>query len=137
MLTIESSVPGFVRAFTQNREIDGWEEVATSWLTLAVVLSVIAVVVALIAKAFAERQAAAAGLGRGAYAGPRRSLSVLVAFFLVVTVAVALAWGLDRSYRDVVGVGGLAKSVLAAWLVYLVGFVLGLAAFYREHMPWK
>lgn len=136
--TLALAPSGILRFFSQNRQIDGWEETAVNWVTVALVTAIFVAVVAVVAKSFYERRVRNSGAsGQLAYEGPKRSRLVLIVFFFVVTGAVALLWAIDRDFREVVGVSGLAKSVLAAWVVFLGSLLVGFAAFHRSHMPWK
>ena len=129
---------GILRFFTQNRQIDGWQETASDWVTVGLVAALFVAIVAVVAKSLYEKKVRSTGdSGRLAYEGPSRSRLILVVFFFVVTGVVVFLWGIDRDFREIVGTSGLAKSVLAAWLVFLGSLLTGFAIFHRHHMPWK
>lgn len=111
-----------LRYFAQNRDADGWREIATSWLITATVIAVVWTLVMLFVKWTLRKKEA---LIKDRAWSRQKTWWFIIAGLLPVLL---IAWGiyyftLDFTY--VVGFRGLMNGVLFSWLLYVLLMVAG------------
>lgn len=115
--------------FVQHRDIDEWQDTAVSWLTAAVVISVLCAGLMLSYKWFRKRSA---GVIKEQAWSRGETVVLMLSGLLPVFLGVLVVWYSSRDFFNIVGVGGLMKGVVFCWLLYLllmfVGHALG---------PWR
>jgi hypothetical protein len=118
-----------LRFFTSNREIDDWEDTATSWLMAAFVIAVLSAGLMLFYKWL--RKSLAGSIKEKAWSRGETVLLMVIGL-APVFLAVLGIWYATRDYFNIIGVGGLIKGVVFAWLLYLLFMFLG-------HLvsPWR
>lgn len=125
-IVMESS---FLRFFTSNREIDDWQDTALSWVLTALVIAVFGAGLMLAYKAL--RKYLAASIKEKTWSRGETLILMLVGL-LPVFFAVLVFWYATRDYFNIIGVGGLVKGTVFAWLLYLLFMFLG-----HVFSPWR
>jgi Na+/H+-dicarboxylate symporter len=118
----------FLRWFAENR-IRGWEETSQSWIITAVVIAVLCAGLMLLYKLM--RKKAARNIIEQTWSRRRTALMILVGL-APVFLFILTAWYTSSDFYNVMGVSGLFKGVLFAWLLYLLLMIIGHLA-----SPWR
>ena len=118
-----------LRFFTEDRSIRGWEEAATSWLITGLV---VAAVVAGLMLLYKLMQKKAAGNIKEQVWSRGESVLLMLAGLLPVLLGVAVIWYWSSNFFKVMGVPGLFKGIVFAWVVYLIFMIVGHLA-----GPWR
>ncbi len=115
--------------FTENRDIDGWEDTAGSWLMAAFVIAALCAGLMFIYKWLRKRTA-----GRIIDQGWTRgeTMILILSGLIPVFLAVCVLWYVSRDYSNIVGVGGLIKGIVFAWILYLIFMFAG-----HVLSPWR
>ena len=118
----------FLRFFTENRDIDGWQDIAFSWVVEAIVVATVGAGLMLTVKWLRKRTAGV--IKKQAWSRGRTILFVFIGFAPVLALTI-IVWYASRDFENIVGVSGLAKGVLFAWILYAVLMLAG-------HLgPWR
>jgi hypothetical protein len=118
-----------LRFFIGNDDLDNWEDTAYSWLITAVVVSVLFVGATFGYKYF--RKYIATHHEKKIWSRGQTWLSFFVCLFPLFLTLLSI-WYTTLDYHDVIGVSGLFKGTLLAWLIYLFLMIAG-------HLvsPWR
>lgn len=119
----------WLRFFTQYRDVDGWEETATSWVLAAIVVAVIGAGIVFAYKAV--RKQAARTIVERTWSRGETVLLILMGLLPVLFLTFGI-WYLSRDFTNIVGLWGLIKGIVFAWLLYLVLMLVGHAV-----SPWR
>ena len=118
----------FLRFFTENRDIDGWQDTAFSWVIEAILISVVGAGIMLTVKWLRKRTAAV--ITQRAWSRNATIVFILIGLAPVLVLALVFYYA-SRDFANVVGVSGLAKGVVFAWLLYTMWMLAG-------HLgPWR
>lgn len=118
----------FLRFFAENRDIDGWQDIAFSWVIEAIVVAAVGAGLMLAVKWLRKRTAGV--IKQQAWSRGRTILFVLIGLAPVLALAI-IVWYASRDFENIVGVSGLAKGVVFAWLLYSLFMLAG-------HLgPWR
>lgn len=123
MFTVYEDFLAFLMA---DNTTSGWEDVANSWFITTVVVAILGIGLILGFKAYRK---SVAGIARNKIWTRRESwLLVFVGIFPIFLILL-LIWYTSTDYFDY---AHLLTGTLLAWLIYLVGMVIG-------HLvsPWK
>ena len=126
-LLIQSS--GFLQLFIDSCEDEGCEETALNWVLATVVVAIVCALLMLGIKWI--KKYAAINLIQKAWS--RGQTVVLIILGLVpVLIVLFIIWYTTRNFFNYVGMGGLLKGVVFAWLLYVVMMFTG-------HLlsPWR
>jgi len=129
MLTLLLQSSSFLELFIDACEDDGCEDTAFSWVLAAVVVAIVCALLMLAIKWF--KKYAAINLIQKAWS--RGETVVLIAAGLLpVLCALFVIWYTTRNFFNYVGMGGLLKGVVFAWLLYVIMMFTG-------HLlsPWR
>jgi succinate dehydrogenase hydrophobic anchor subunit len=120
---------GFLRFFMGNSDPDDWQETATSWLIMAVIVAVLAAGLVFAFKALRKSMADIAK--RKIWTRGQTWLLILIGIFPIFFVLLAV-WRFDPDFFEYVQFSGLVKGTLFAWFLYLIFMVIG-------HLvgPWR
>jgi amino acid transporter len=126
-LLLQSS--SFLRLFVDSCEEEGCEDTALNWVIAAVVIAVICGLLMLAYKWL--RKYLAINLVQKAWSRGQTVVLILVGLIPVVIVLM-IVWYSTRNFFNYVGVGGLLKGIVMAWLFYVLFMFTG-------HMvsPWR
>jgi hypothetical protein len=127
LLTILES--DFLKFFTTNREIDDWQDTASSWVLTALVISVLCAGLML---AYKWLRKYLAGSIKEKTWSRGETVLLMVIGLLPVFIVVLIFWYATRDYFNIIGVGGLIKGIVFSWLLYLLFMFIG-------HLvsPWR
>jgi hypothetical protein len=119
----------FLKFFTDNRELDDWQDTATSWVLTALLIAVLGAGVVLSYKWL--RKVLAASIVEKTWSRGETVVLTLVGLIPVLLASLYI-WYATRDYFNIIGVGGLIKGILFAWLLYLLFVFIG-------HLlsPWR
>lgn len=119
----------FLKFFTTNRELDDWQDTATSWVLTALVIAIVGAGLMLSYKWL--RKIMAASIVEKTWSRGETMVLMLVGL-IPVLLATWVIWYATRDYFNIIGVGGLVKGILFAWLLYLLFMFIG-------HLlsPWR
>jgi hypothetical protein len=118
----------FLRFFTENRDIDGWQDTAFSWVIEAILISVVGAGIMLTVKWLRKRTAAV--ITQKAWSRNATIVFIVIGLAPVLVLALVFYYA-SRDFANVVGVSGLAKGVVFAWLLYTMWMLAG-------HLgPWR
>ena len=120
---------GFLDFFATNRDIDGWEDVALSWIVVAVVIAVACWGIMVVIKWLRKR--AAPVISEQAWSRSQSIVFIVIGLAPVLILAV-IVYLAARDFENVIGIPGLAKGVLFGWAIYIVLMLATHAA-----GPWK
>ncbi len=120
---------GLLEMFADNRDYDNWEDTALNWVLAALVVSVLWAGFVLLYKWYRKKSARV--IKEVAWSRGETVLLMLVGL-LPVFVSTLAVWYYSRDFGNVIGVGGLIKGVVFAWLLYLIFMFVGHAA-----SPWR
>lgn len=109
-----------LRTLASNHDVPGWEDTATNWLIAAVVTAVGAALIMIFTKVLKKR--AASGPLQLTW-NPRRSILFMLAGLLPLAAVIVVLWYFSINFHSIVGVPGLLKGILMAWLLYLTCMV--------------
>lgn len=115
--------------FADNRDYDNWEETALNWVLAALVVSVLWSGVVLLYKWYRKKSAAV--IKEQAWSRGETVVLMLLGLF-PVTLSTFFIWYYSRDFGNVIGVGGLIKGLVFAWLLYMFFMFVGHAA-----SPWR
>jgi hypothetical protein len=128
-LLIQSS--SFLQLFIDSCEDegDGCDETALNWVTATIVVSIVAALLMLAVKGL--KKYAAINLIQKAWSRGQTVVLIIVGL-LPVLIALIFIWYTTRNFFNYVGVGGLFKGVVFAWLLYALMMFAG-------HLlsPWR
>jgi len=126
-LLIQSS--GFLQLFIDSCEDEGCEETALNWVLAAAVVAIVCTLVMLGIKWF--KKYAAINLKEKAWSRLETVVLIIVGL-LPVLIALLIIWYTTRNFFNYVGMGGLLKCVVFAWLLYVLMMFTG-------HLlsPWR
>jgi hypothetical protein len=129
MLTLLIQSSAFLDLFIDSCEDDGCEATALNWVLAAVVVSIICSLVMLGVKWL--RKYAAINLIQKAWSRGQTALLITVGL-VPVLVVLLIVWYTTRNFFNYVGMGGLLKGVVFAWLLYVLMMLTG-------HLlsPWR
>jgi len=120
----------FLRFFTENRDIDGWQDTAFSWVIEAVLISVVGAGIMLTLKWLRKRTAGV--ISEKAWSRNATIVFILIGLAPVLLLALVFYYA-SRDFETVVGVSGLAKGVVFAWFLYAMLMLAGhLGAWRRD-----
>lgn len=119
------------RSLATNRDLAGWEDIATNWLIAAVVLAVIASMLMVLVKWVMKQRASNP---REKTWGLKRTVAFILYGFLPVAVAVAIAWYASLDFHAIAGVPGLFKGILIAWVLYTICMLVAHVAAWRNDL---
>lgn len=124
---IQSS--GLLELFADNRDFDNWEDTALNWVAAALVVAVVCAGLTLFYKWFRKKSAKVIR----EQAWSRGETMILMAVGLApVFLGTFGLWLYSRDFGNVIGVGGLVKGILFAWLLYVI-----LMIFVHLVSPWR
>ena len=128
MLLIQGS--GFLKLFIDSCEDEGCDETALNWVLAAVVVAIVCALFMLGIKWF--KKYAAINLIQKAWSRSQTVVLIMVAGLVQVLIVLLLIWYTTRNFFNYVGMGGLLKGVVFAWLLYVVMMFTG-------HLlsPWR
>ena len=129
MLALLMQSSSFLRLFVDACDEEGCEDTALNWVIAALV---IAIVCALLMLAFKWlRKYLAINLIQKAWSRGQTMVLILVGLIPVVIVLMVV-WYTTRNFFNYVGVGGLLKGIVVAWLLYVLFMFTG-------HLvsPWR
>jgi hypothetical protein len=112
-----------------NRDSDGWEETAQSWLIAAIVIAALCAGLMMFYKWLKKHSAE--NINKKIWSRNQTLMLMLVGLLPLFLIMVIL-WYLTLDYFDVVGIGGLFKGILFGWLLYLLFMFIGHVA-----SPWR
>jgi magnesium-transporting ATPase (P-type) len=126
-LLIQSS--GFLQLFIDSCEDEGCEETALNWVLAAVVVAIVCTLVMLGIKWF--KKYAAINLKQKAWSR-LQTVGLIIVGLVPVLLVLLIIWYTTRNFFNNVGIGGLLKGVVFAWLLYVVMMFTG-------HLlsPWR
>jgi len=126
-LILQSS--SFLRLFVDSCDEEGCEDTALNWVIAALVIAVICALVMLAFKWL--RKYMAINLIQKAWSRGQTVMLILVGLIPVVIVLL-FVWYTTRNFFNYVGVGGLLKGIVMAWMLYVLFMFTG-------HMvsPWR
>lgn len=129
MLALLIQTSGFLELFIDTCEDEGCEETALNWVLAVMVVAIICTLVMLGIKWF--KKYAAINLKQKAWS--RLQTVVLIVVGLVpVLLVLLIIWYTTRNFFNYVGMGGLLKGVVFAWVIYV-------AMMFTGHLlsPWR
>lgn len=127
LLTILQS--DFLKFFIENRDLEDWDDTALSWLIAALLVSIVCAGVMFAYKGlrkYLARNIREKTWSRG------ETIMLMVVGLLPVLLAILGVWYNTRDFFNIVGVSGLLKGIVFAWLLYLVIMIVGHLA-----SPWR
>jgi hypothetical protein len=126
-LILQSS--SFLRLFVDACDEEGCEDTALNWVIAALVIAVICALVMLAFKWL--RKYMAINLIQKAWSRGQTVMLILVGLIPVVIVLL-FVWYTTRNFFNYVGVGGLLKGIVMAWLLYVLFMFTG-----HVVSPWR
>lgn len=129
MLTLLIQAASFLELFIDSCEDEGCEDTALNWVLAAVVVSIVCALLMLGIKWF--KKYAAINLIQKAWSRGQ-TVVLITAGLLPVLFALIIIWYTTRNFFNYVGIGGLLKGVVFAWLLYVLMMFTG-------HLlsPWR
>jgi hypothetical protein len=127
VLLLQSS--NFLKLFVDSCEEDGCEDTALNWVIAALVIAVVCALAMLAFKWL--RKYTAANLIQKAWSRGQTVVLTLVGLIPVVIVLLVV-WYTTRNFFNYVGVGGLLKGIVMAWLMYVLFMFTG-----HVVSPWR
>ena len=124
---IQSS--GFLELFLDACDEEGCEETAMNWVVAALVIAAICALVMLGFKWL--RKYTAINIVQKAWSRGQTILLVVVGLIPVV-IALLAVWYTTRNFFNYVGVGGLMKGIVMAWIMYVLFMFTG-----HVVSPWR
>jgi hypothetical protein len=126
-LLIQSSA--FLQLFIDSCEDEGCEETALNWVLATVVVAIVCTLLMLGIKWF--KKYAAINLKQKAWSRLQTVILIIVGLVPLLLVLLTI-WYTTRNFFNYVGVGGLLKGVVFAWLIYV-------AMMFTGHLlsPWR
>src|SRR5689334_4235741 len=115
MLALLIQTSSFLQMFIDSCEDEGCEDTALNWVLAAVVVAIVCALLMLAIKWF--KKYAAINLIQKAWSRGQ-TIVLIVAGLLPVLMALLIVWYTTRNFFNYVGVGGLLKGVVFAWLLY-------------------
>jgi hypothetical protein len=119
----------FLRLFVDACDEEGCEDTALNWVIAALVIAIVCALVMLAFKWL--RKYTAINLIQKAWSRGQTMVLILVGLIPVVIVLMVV-WYSTRNFFNYVGVGGLLKGIVMAWLLYVLFMFTG-------HLvsPWR
>lgn len=119
----------FLRFFAQDREVDGWEDVATSWIVAALVIAIVCTGIMLVVKWLMKKQS---GDIRGrTWTRGKTAVFILSGWSLVLLGALIIYYA-SLDFTIIIGVTGLLKGILFSWILYILFMLVG-----HVLSPWR
>jgi len=112
----------FLRLFVDSCDEEGCEDTALNWVIAALVIAVICALMMLAFKWL--RKYMAVNLIQKAWSRGQTMMLILVGLIPVVIVLLSV-WYTTRNFYNYVGVGGLLKGIVMAWLLYVLFMFTG------------
>ena len=122
MLALILQSSSFLRLFVDSCDEEGCEDTALNWVIAALVIAVICALVMLAFKWL--RKYMAINLIQKAWSRGQTVMLILVGLIPVVIVLL-FVWYTTRNFFNYVGVGGLLKGIVMAWLLYVLFMFTG------------
>ena len=129
MLALILQSSSFLRLFVDSCDEEGCEDTALNWVIAALVIAVICALVMLAFKWL--RKYMAINLIQKAWSRGQTVMLILVGLIPVVIVLL-FVWYTTRNFFNYVGVGGLLKGIVMAWLLYVLFMFTG-----HVVSPWR
>lgn len=129
MLAIVIQSSDFLGLFLDACDEEGCEETAMNWVIAALVIAAIGALVMLGFKAL--RKYTAINIVQKAWSRGQTILLIVVGLIPVVIALVAV-WYTTRNFFNFVGVGGLMKGIVMAWILYVLFMFTG-----HVVSPWR
>lgn len=129
MLIIMLQASGFLRFFAQDREVDGWEDVATSWIVAALVIAIVCTGIMLIIKWLIKKQSG--HIRARTWTRGKTTVFILSGWSLVLLGALIVYYA-SLDFTTIIGVTGLLKGVLFSWILYSLFMLVSHAL-----SPWR
>jgi hypothetical protein len=129
MLTLLIQGSSFLELFIDSCEDEGCEDTALNWVLAVVVVSIICALLMLAIKWF--KKYAAINLIQKAWSRSQTVMLIMVGL-IPVLLTLIIIWYTTRNFFNYVGMGGLLKGVVFAWLLYVLMMFTG-------HLlsPWR
>ncbi|HXQ73520.1 MAG TPA: hypothetical protein VN844_23675 [Pyrinomonadaceae bacterium] len=129
MLTLLIQASSFLELFIDSCEDEGCEDTALNWVLAAVVVAIVGALLMLGIKWL--KKYAAINLIQKAWSRGQTVVLIMVGFVPVLLALLAI-WYTTRNFFNYVGMGGLLKGVVFAWLLYVIMMFTG-------HLlsPWR
>jgi hypothetical protein len=129
MLTLLIQGSSFLELFIDSCEDEGCEDTALNWVLAVVVVSIICALLMLAVKWF--KKYAAINLIQKAWSRSQTVVLIMVGL-IPVLLTLIIIWYTTRNFFNYVGMGGLLKGVVFAWLLYVLMMFTG-------HLlsPWR
>lgn len=129
MLALLLQSSGFLQLFMDSCEDEGCEETALNWVIAALVVAIVCALLMLAIKWL--KKYTAINLIQKAWSRGQTIILIIVGV-LPVLLALITIWYTTRNFFNYVGVGGLLKGVVFAWVVYVLLMFTG-------HLlsPWR
>ena len=126
-LLIQSS--SFLQMFVDSCDEEGCEDTALNWVIATLVIAVICALLILAFKWL--RKYTAINIVQKAWSRGQTVVLMLVGLIPVVIVLL-IVWYTTRNFFNYIGVGGLLKGIVMAWLLYILFIFTG-------HLvsPWR
>jgi uncharacterized membrane protein YqjE len=102
--------------FIDSCEDEGCDETALNWVIATIVVSIVAALLMLAVKGL--KKYAAINLIQKAWSRGQTVVLIIVGLLPVLIVLIVI-WYSTRNFFNYVGVGGLLKGVVLAWLLYV------------------
>ena len=112
----------FLRFFAENRDIDGWADIAFNWLMVAILISILSALLMLGVKWFLKR---AAGVIRKQAWSRRRTIVFIVIGVVPVFILELIFYFASRDFQNIVGVAGFTNAVILDFILYPILVLLG------------
>jgi amino acid transporter len=129
MLTILLQSFDFLQMFLDSCEDEGCEDTALNWVIAALVVAILCALCMLGIKWWKKYTAETIV----AKAWSRGETMVLIVIGLVpILMALVIIWYTTRNFFNYVGVGGLLKGIVTAWILYMVFVLSG-----HQLSPWR
>jgi O-antigen/teichoic acid export membrane protein len=119
----------YLKVFAQNRDIEGWEETAWSWIAWALIIAVIVAFVMMLWKLYKKNTAPSVILKTWSW---QRTWKHIAFGLPLVLMAALIVWYSSRDFLNIIGVKGLGSGVVLAGLLYIL-FMIGVHAI----SPWR
>lgn len=129
MLAILIQGSDFLELFLDACDEEGCEETAMNWVIAALVIAAICALVMLGFKGL--RKYTAINIVQKAWSRGQTMLLIVVGLIPVV-IALLGVWYTTRNFFNYVGVGGLMKGIVMAWLMYVLFMFTG-----HVVSPWR
>ena len=111
-----------LRFFIEDRDIDGWREIAFNWLMVSILIAVVSALSMLAIKWMLKRSA---GVIRKQAWSRGKTIGFMLIGFVPIFLLALIFWFASRDFKNIVGVPGFANGVLLAGLLYSILILIG------------